>query len=112
MRSVRSRWSGRTHSVLAGHRILIRRAHRDGLRPGNVDVGILGTAIGVDLQFSLENQLERRLSREGSGTVHARVCPLITTSPDASAMRPHVDLNLFKILGVTGGESRAVEMSA
>src|SRR4029077_12797996 len=27
-------------------------------------------------------------------------------SPDASAIRPHLDLDLFGILGVTGGEGR------
>jgi hypothetical protein len=40
------------------------------------------------------------------GAVRAGARPLVTASPDASAIRSHLDLDLFGILGTTGGESR------
>jgi hypothetical protein len=45
-------------------------------------------------------------SREGSGTVRACAHPLVTAAPDASAIRSHLDVDLFGILGITGGECR------
>ena len=42
----------------------------------------------------------------GSRTVRAGARPLVTSSPDPSAIRPNFDLDLFGILGVAGREGR------
>ena len=57
-------------------------------------------------QQSLGDQLGGRRSGERSRTVRAGARPLVTSPPDQSAIGPDLDLDLFGILGVTGGQGR------
>ena len=58
-------------------------------------------------QHTLGDQLGRRGGGDGSRTVRAAACSLVTTSSDDPAIGLDVDLDLFGILGVAGRERRA-----
>jgi hypothetical protein len=58
-----------------------------------------------DAQQSLGNELRSWRGSERSGTVRAGARPAVASSPDQPTIRPHLDLDLFGILGVAGGQS-------
>src|SRR6516162_6800222 len=59
-----------------------------------------------DAQQSLGNELGGGRSGERSGTVGAGARAAVASSPDQASIRPHLDLDLFGILRVTGGQKR------
>jgi hypothetical protein len=58
-------------------------------------------------QQSLGDQLGGRRGGDGPRRVRADACPLVTSPPEASAIRADLDLDLFGILGVAGRQRRA-----
>ena len=58
-------------------------------------------------QQPLGDQLGRRGGGDGSRTVRAGACPLVTSPSDQPAIGSDLDLDLFGILGVAGHKRRA-----
>src|SRR5258706_9400154 len=58
-------------------------------------------------QQALGDQLGRGWGGDGSRAIGAATGPLVTSPPEASAIRSDLDLDLFRILGVAGRQRRA-----